>query len=168
MSSTAAGIYHVELVMGMAVSIDIRSPAPSGDALNEVVAWLHHVDETFSTHKDDSEISRFARGEMSVTDLSTEAEDVLVRCLELTKITAGAFDAFVVPAPNGTTLDPSGYVKGWAIEHAAHVLEAAGAENFCINAGGDIALRGSPEPMQRWRSGSGIRTRPTTRQPCSI
>ena len=75
---------------------------------------------------------------------------------------------FAVPAPNGTTLDPSGYVKGWAIERAARILEAAGAENFCINAGGDIALRGGPEPMTRGGSGSAIRTWPTSRRPCSI
>ena len=153
MSTIATGIHHVEHVMGMAVSIDIRPPLPTDDALHDVVAWLHHVDATFSTYKDDSEISRFARGELAITDLSTEAEDVLLRCVELTEITNGSFDAFVVPAPNGTKLDPSGYVKGWAIERAAHLLEAAGGSNFCINAGGDIALRGTPEPEQPWRVG---------------
>jgi FAD:protein FMN transferase len=155
MSTTTptAGIHHVELVMGMAVSIDIRPPLPADDALHEVVAWLHHVDETFSTYKDGSEISRFARGELSIGELSAETEGVLLRCIELTEITEGSFDAFVVPAPNGTMLDPSGYVKGWAIERAARLLERAGCDNFCINAGGDIALRGTPEPAQPWRVG---------------
>ena len=58
-----------------------------------------------------------------------------------------------MPAPNGTTLDPSGYVKGWSIELAARMLEAAGATIFCINAGGDIAIRGVPEPDRPWRVG---------------
>ncbi len=146
-------IYHVEHVMGMAISIDIRPPLPLADALDDVIAWLHHVDDTFSTYKHDSEISRFGRGELSTTDLSTETEGVLLRCLELTEITNGTFDAFTVPAPNGTNLDPSGYVKGWAIEHAATILETAGARNLCINAGGDIALRGAPDTGHGWRVG---------------
>ncbi len=153
MNATVDQIQHVEHVMGMAISIDIRQPLPEAGALDDVIAWLHHVDDTFSTYKHDSEISRFGRGELSITDLSTETEDVLLRCLELTEITDGTFDAFAVPAPNGTTLDPSGYVKGWAIEHAAHILEAAGARNLCINAGGDIALRGTPETGRGWRVG---------------
>ena len=58
-----------------------------------------------------------------------------------------------MPAPNGTTLDPSGYVKGWAIERTAELLEAHGLCHICINAGGDIAIRGTPSPGQRWRVG---------------
>ncbi len=153
MSTTSTGVHHVELVMGMAVSIDVRPPVGTHEALANVVAWLHHVDETFSTYKDHSEISRFGRGELAITDLSAETEDILLRCVELTEITNGSFDAFAVPAPNGTRLDPSGYVKGWAIERAAHLLEAAGAENLCINAGGDIALRGTAARGQQWRVG---------------
>jgi FAD:protein FMN transferase len=153
MSLTVDHLHRVEFVMGMAVSIDIRQPLPSLDVVDAVIAWLHHVDETFSTYKDESEISRFGRSEISITDLSTDAEDVLLRCIELTEITNGAFDAFVVPAPNGTLLDPSGYVKGWAIERAADMLESAGALNLCINAGGDIALRGTPDDGHGWRVG---------------
>jgi thiamine biosynthesis lipoprotein len=121
--------------------------------LTEVLAWLHHVDATFSTYRDDSEISRFARGDIGVDALSDEVEEVLLRCVDLTETTAGAFDAFVVPAPNGTHLDPSGFVKGWSIEHAAHLLESIGATNFCINAGGDITVRGTPAPNTPWRVG---------------
>jgi thiamine biosynthesis lipoprotein len=44
-------------------------------------------------------------------------------------------------------------VKGWAVERAAGILEQWGAANFCINAGGDIVLRGGPQPGQPWRVG---------------
>ena len=137
----------------MAVSIDVRSPAPCDSALADVLSWLHHVDATFSTYRDDSDVSRFGRGELGVADLSRDVEDVLVRCIELTEQTAGAFDAFAVPAPNGTMLDPSGFVKGWSIERAAVILETAGAANFCINAGGDIAVRGESMPGTSWKVG---------------
>jgi FAD:protein FMN transferase len=154
MSQHQLGVGHVEHVMGMAVSFDIRPPVPPDDALRSVIEWLHHVDATFSTYKDDSEITRFARGEITVDELTADVIDVLQTCMDLTTITDGAFDAFLVPAPNGTLLDPSGYVKGWAIERAASMLQLAGASNFCINAGGDIAVRGSAtNDDQPWRVG---------------
>jgi thiamine biosynthesis lipoprotein len=145
--------HHVEHVMGTAVSFDIREPAPVVRALDDVVRWLHHVDATFSTYRDDSEITRFGRGELGIDGLSRETEDILLRCIELGDVTGGAFDAFAVPAPNGTMLDPSGLVKGWSIQRAAAMLEAAGAMNFCINAGGDIVVRGDAARGEAWRVG---------------
>jgi thiamine biosynthesis lipoprotein len=146
------GRHHVEFVMGMAVSIDIRDDVPS-DAIDDVLRWLHHVDATFSTYKSDSPISRLGTGMASFEDMPQEIIDVLALCEELHDDTGGAFDAFVVPAPNGSHLDPSGVVKGWSIERAAEILERHGATNFCINAGGDIALRGHAAPDEPWRVG---------------
>ena len=145
--------HHVEFVMGMAVSIDIRDPDAPSEAMAEVVAWLHHVDATFSTYIDDSPISRLGRGELDLDDATDEVRDVLRLCEEMRIDTDGAFDIFEVPAPNGTTLDPSGLVKGWSIELAARILERSGCANFCINAGGDIAIRGRPVAGELWRIG---------------
>lgn len=147
------GLHHVEEVMGMSVSFDIRAPAPPAQALRDATAWLHHVDDTFSTYKQNSEISRLGRAELTADRATAEVSGVLRRCRELGESTGGAFDAFNVPAPNGTTLDPSGLVKGWSIEVAADLLNQAGATNLCINAGGDIALRGQPVPGRSWRIG---------------
>jgi len=149
----ATVLHHVEHVMGTTVSFDIREPAPVVGALDDVVRWLHHVDATFSTYRDDSEITRFGRGELSLDELGHGTQQILLRCIELTDLTGGAFDAFDVPAPNGTMLDPSGLVKGWSIECAAAMLQAAGATNFCINAGGDIVVRGEAAPTEEWRVG---------------
>jgi len=148
----ATGIHHVEDVMGMAVSIHVRDDIDPG-VISTVVAWLHHVDATFSTYKMESPVSQFGLGLISADQLSKEVRDVLTLCESLREETSGAFDIACVPAPNGSTLDPSGLVKGWAIERAAELLETHGAENFCINAGGDIALRGNAEPDQPWRIG---------------
>ncbi|MCU1399450.1 MAG: ApbE family lipoprotein [Acidimicrobiales bacterium] len=146
------GRTHVELVMGMAVSIDLRDEV-SEDAVDEVVRWLHHVDDTFSTYKPESPISRFGTGDATLEELSDEVINVLALCEELYEDTDGAFDAFVVPAPNGSSFDPSGVVKGWSIERAAEILERHGAVNFCINAGGDITVRGHAHPGEPWRIG---------------
>jgi thiamine biosynthesis lipoprotein len=136
----------------MAVSIDIRDDV-SPSAVDEVVRWLHHVDDTFSTYKAESPISRFGRGDATLDEMSDEIIKVLELCEELYDDTGGAFDAFVVPAPNGSHFDPSGVVKGWSIERAAEILEGHGAVNFCINAGGDIAIRGRAHPGEPWRIG---------------
>lgn len=144
--------HHVEHVMGMAVSIDIRD-AVSVDALVEIVAWLHHVDDTFSTHRSTTPVSRYGLGEIGLDALDDDVLGVFALCEELHDDTGGAFDALSVPAPNGSRFDPSGVVKGWSIERAAELLEARGAGNFCINAGGDIVVRGEPEPGRPWRIG---------------
>jgi thiamine biosynthesis lipoprotein len=149
----ATGVHHVEFVMGMAVSIDIRDEIDSTGVLDAVVSWLHHVDATFSTFKLESPISALGRGELELGDASPEIRDVLRRCEELRIETGGVFDVHAVRAPNGTTFDPSGFVKGWSIEEAAKLLEMHGCGNFCINAGGDIVVRGSPSPGQNWLIG---------------
>jgi len=139
--------------MGMAGSIDIRNDSSPAAAIDDVVAWLHHVDATFSTYLDDSPITALGRGEMTLGEASDEVRHVLRLCETLRSETLGCFDAFVVPAPNGTMLDPSGVVKGWSVQSAAGILEEHGCRDFCINAGGDIALRGRPSPHARWRIG---------------
>jgi thiamine biosynthesis lipoprotein len=152
MSDPARPRHHVEHVMGMAVSIDLRD-AVEQSVVDEVVAWLHRVDATYSTYKAESPISRFGLGLVALDELDPEVQGVLALCEELHDDTGGAFDIFAATAPNGSNLEPSGLVKGWSIERAARLLEARGAANFCINAGGDIALRGEPSPGEAWRIG---------------
>ena len=50
-------------------------------------------------------------------------------------------------------VDPTGLVKGWAVERALDEFERAGAPAAMINAGGDIAVYGRPAPGQPWRIG---------------
>ena len=63
----------------------------------------------------------------------------------------GAFDART--AGPGGGLDPSGYVKGWAVEEAAWLLDDAGATDYLLNAGGDIVARGEASAGRPWRVG---------------
>lgn len=153
---TCTGYHHVEHVMGMAISIDVRDrldPSADRPGLDGVIDWLHHVDETFSPYLPDSPISRLGRAEITLDDVGDEVCDVLLLCDQLAERTGGAFDVFAVPAPNGTMLDPSGMVKGWSIEHAAHILESHGLRDFLVNAGGDIAVRGRAAPDELWTVG---------------
>ena len=66
--------------MGTAVSIELADdrPEPSLRGLiDDVCAWLHEVDARFSTFKEDSEVSRMRRGELSATDCSPDLRHVL-------------------------------------------------------------------------------------------
>jgi FAD:protein FMN transferase len=136
---------EIRHIMGMPIAIDVRDP---GVDVEPAFAWLHEVDATFSTYREDSAISRLDRGEIGLADCRPEVDEVLSRCLALERATGGYFS--VRPAGR---LDPSGLVKGWAVDGAAARLAAAGATDFCINAGGDVVARGRPEPDRRWRVG---------------
>jgi thiamine biosynthesis lipoprotein len=142
------GRFRVEHIMGMPIQIDLRDGDVDAAVLDAAFAWLRVVDETFSTYKPDSEISRLARGELTIAECRPEVDEVLTRCAELREETAGFFSVRAAGE-----LDPSGLVKGWAVGRAAEVLDAAGARNFSINAGGDIVLRGRPAADEPWRIG---------------
>jgi FAD:protein FMN transferase len=130
-------MHRVEHIMGMPIVVAARD----GEVPDEVFDWFRHVDETFSTFKEESEVSRIRRGEIALEDASAEVRQVFARCEELREETHGFFDVAALG------LDPSGFVKGWSVDEAAGILERGGLEEYAINAGGDIRTRG------RWRIG---------------
>jgi thiamine biosynthesis lipoprotein len=134
--------------MGMPVTVDVRDEALEAGAVEAIFAWLHRVDALFSPYRAGSEVRRIDRGELAPRDADPLVREVLERCEELRERTRGCFDARATGR-----LDPSGYVKGWAVERAAALLEAAGARDFCLDAGGDVCVRGRPAPGARWRVG---------------
>ena len=142
---------HVEQVMGTAVSIELADDRPGPELrelIDDVCRWLHEVDARFSTYKEDSEVSRMRRGELTLADCSDDLRHVLNACADLWRDTDGYFDAYA-----GGPLDPSGYVKGWSVEVASARLAAAGSVNHYINAGGDIRMRGHHPDGGPWRVG---------------
>jgi thiamine biosynthesis lipoprotein len=135
--------------MGLPIVLDLRDELDDS-AVEAMWDELRRADAIFSTYKEDSEISRLNRGELAVEDAHPDVREVLARCEELRVITDGYFDAGRVLAGG---VDPSGLVKGWAVDRAGEVLDAAGARNYSLNAGGDVRLRGAPLPEPRWRVG---------------
>lgn len=142
---------------GTVITLDVRDPVPT-TVLDDVEAWFQRVDDLFSTWRDDTEISRLATGALTLATASPEVRVVLARCEEVRVVSGGAFDITVgarakQPREGIGPLDPSGLVKGWALERAADILTAAGAGRFAINAGGDVLTRGRPTPDAQWRVG---------------
>jgi len=130
---------RVEHVMGIPVRVDVRAPVAAG-VLDDVFAWFRDVDARFSPYVRESAVSRRARGE-AARDADLDA--VLARCEALRRATGGYFDVHATGA-----LDPSGYVKGWAVDRAGALLDAAGVARWCVDAGGDVLVRGGG-----WRVG---------------
>lgn len=148
---TRPGLRRVEFVMGTAISLDLADDLPPErlDQLAEqVFGWMREVDQRFSTFKADSEVSRFDRGEVVLSDASADLRATLERCADLWGDTDGFFDAYATGR-----FDPSGYVKGWSAQVASDRLVAAGAPNHCVNAGGDVRVRGLSSSGEPWRVG---------------
>ncbi len=139
---------HVEHCMGTVFSLDIRDAGDWTDAVRDVVGWLHRVDATFSASRADSDISRIRREELKVADAHPDVARVLDLCAQVQASTGGAFSAL-----RSGRLDPTGLVKGWAIERASELLRAHGSANHAVNGGGDMQLAGSPAPGRPWSVG---------------
>jgi thiamine biosynthesis lipoprotein len=149
---------RVEHIWGTAIGVDIRDPV--GVALvDSVFGWFRRVDDLFSTWRPETEISRLGRRELSEDEASPEVRRVLELCDRVSVESGGAFDITVgadprvAPREGLGAIDPSGLVKGWALDRAASMLQDEGIENFTINAGGDVVTSGRPVPALEWRIG---------------
>jgi len=143
----------VEMVMGLPVSVTVRGPGARGDRPDPVVralfADLHRADEMFSTYRATSEVSLLRRGVLPRELASRDVHEVLDLCAQARRLTGGFFDADL-PQPDGRRqLDPSGLVKGWAVERAARGLDLLHGLDWLVNAGGDVLGRASQGPA--WR-----------------
>jgi FAD:protein FMN transferase len=139
---------HVEYCMGTAFTIDIRDEGNWGAAISDVVALLHHVDAVFSTYQPGSDISRIQRRELRAVDAHPDVLTVLELCAQVQASTVSYFSAM----PEGK-IDPTGLVKGWAIERASDMLRRHGSSNHAVNGGGDMQLAGESTSGQPWRVG---------------
>jgi thiamine biosynthesis lipoprotein len=141
-------VVHVEHCMGTVFSIDVRDAGDWADALADVATELHRLDAVFSTYKDDSDISRLRRGELRLADADPDVRVVLDLCAEVAATTGGYFGAM-----HDGALEPTGLVKGWAVERASRMLRERGAGNHAVNGGGDVQLAGEAAPGEPWGVG---------------
>ena len=130
--------------MGMPVSIHLRGPDVRGAAAERAVASAYaelvRLDAVFSTYRPDSEISRRRRGESvpgGEDPLMAEVEEL---CGVATERTGGAFTAWLPDADGVLRYDPTGLVKGWAVDRAALELTGLPATAWAVNAGGDVLV----------------------------
>jgi thiamine biosynthesis lipoprotein len=148
----------VEQIMGLPVSIHLRGDALDSASVEQqvaaVYAELRHADAVFSPYRDDSDLSRWDRGELALDDADPALAEVITLCGEARERTDGWFDPRGLPDPRtgGPRYDPSGLVKGWAVQHATRHLAVLDGYGWCVNAGGDVVVH-APDDQPTWRIG---------------
>jgi thiamine biosynthesis lipoprotein len=147
-TSFSARLRHAEQVMGTVVSFDAPLSARDDGSLDSALMWLHWVDRVFSPYRPDSDVSLLASAEVAVDACAPEVAEVLAACAFVRHLSGGYFTS----SPGGQ-FDPSGYVKGWAIERAATILTQAGSASHLVNGGGDVQCVGGRSAGEPWRVG---------------
>ncbi|MGO4122471.1 FAD:protein FMN transferase [Arthrobacter sp. YAF16] len=114
--------------------------AALAEAAGVVEQRFGELDARFSLYRPGSEASRLAAGELSLREASQELRDCYADAAEWRLQTEGAFTP---ERPDGVP-DLSGLVKGLAIKEAGALLQSRGLADWCLNAGGDVLVAGSP------------------------
>lgn len=155
---------EVRHIMGTAISIhvlaDPRADLDARGAMEACFADLRDADRVFSPYREDSDISRIGRGELTIAGAAPMVADVFAACAGWERVTRGAFSA----SWRGG-FDPTGYVKGWAVERAARahlepLLARDGVIAAGINAGGDMQLFTADDADWSWHVGIADPARP--------
>ncbi|WP_232828907.1 FAD:protein FMN transferase [Kribbella monticola] len=146
---------YVEQVMGMPISLALRGKhtrdARARSTWEAVVDELREVDRVFSTYRADSFISRLGRDELSLPDCPPEVSEVLEIANQAVEISDGAFSVYLPDPAGGLVFDPSGVVKGWAVERAARrYLDGLEDTDYCLSAGGDMVARTLDPTTEPW------------------
>ena len=106
-------------------------------------------------------MSRIRRGELRLEDAGPRVAEVAALCEEATARTGGAFSAWL-PGPDGRpAFDPTGLVKGWAVEQAFDALvdrlatigAGEGGHDALVSAGGDVAVACARSDTPDWMVG---------------
>lgn len=141
---------QTQLIMGMPITVEIAETSIKKALFGEIFQYFRKIDQIFSLYKKNSEISLLNRQEITKSQFSPEMKMILKLAEQTKEQTLGFFDIY---NPITKKNDPSGIVKGWAINEAALLLKKRGVKNFYIEAGGDIQVSGTNNLNQLWTVG---------------
>lgn len=134
----------VERIMGMPVSIHLRGGDVSGsaarDAVAEAFATMRRMDRIFSTWVSDSDVMRLRREELTLAECDPLVRESVALGELATRLTGGAFTTLLPTGEGDLAFDPTGLVKGWAVDLAAASLRDLPGTSYCVNAGGDLLV----------------------------
>lgn len=135
--------------MGMPITVEIADENATKESIDKIFDYFKYIDEKFSPFKKTSEVTKINKGEIRENEYSSDMKAVFELSEKTRKETNGYFDI----TDNNGKFNPSGLVKGWAIYNASELLENMGYENFYVDAGGDIQVKGKTEEKSRWKIG---------------
>lgn len=139
-------VKDTKIIMGMPITVEITDDSKESD-LTKIFQYFRRVDRRYSPYKKTSELSQVNAG-LPRSKWSDEFKEIISLCEQTKAETGGFFDI-----EHDGKIDPSGLVKGWAIDQASKKLLATGFSNFYIEAGGDIQVHGNFKAKSGWSVG---------------
>jgi thiamine biosynthesis lipoprotein len=147
--------------MGLPMSVHVRGPQTDEPrvtlAVDTAFSELRADDRLFSTYRSDSAVRRIQRGELRLGDAGPRVTTVAALCEEAAARTDGAFSAWLRGPDGRPAFDPTGLVKGWAVEQAfdrlMERLAALDAHDVLMSAGGDIVVACTRTDTPDWSIG---------------
>ena len=133
--------------MGMPVIIMTPSNEIANNELEKVFDFFEYVDQKYSPFIASSDVSKINQGKLASKNYDDELSEILALAEKTKRETGGYFDVW-----HDGTFDPSGVVKGWAIQKASALMKGF-TDDFYIEAGGDIQVGGVNEAGGPWRIG---------------
>lgn len=138
---------QTRFIMGMPIIIELHASTLDQSIFEKAFKYFKEVDAKFSTYKETSEITKINKGKTSESNISSDMRLIFKLAQQTKKETQGYFDIY----RNGT-YDPSGIVKGWAIQNAAKIIKSNNVKDFFIECGGDIQI-GGRNKGKNWKIG---------------
>jgi thiamine biosynthesis lipoprotein len=147
---TSVPIREVREVMGMPVTVVVAGAegAAAAHAIEAAFDEFALLDRTFSLFRAESEVSQVDRGELQLSAAGALVGQAAELCRLYEQATGGYFSAW-----HGGRFDPSGLVKGWAIDRACSILDRHSCRDYFVDAGGDLQTRGRSADGDAWRVG---------------
>lgn len=150
-------------IMGTVVSVHVildrsttgtsESDGVIAEPVERAFEQLREIDRIFSTYRATSDISRMRAGSLAENHADSRIAVVRRACERAEAATGELFSARWRGG-----FDPTGYVKGWAVErtfdqHLRPLLEDSGIVAIGMNAGGDMQLATHPDADWVWQVG---------------
>ena len=132
----------------MPVTVHVIDDQADRKALDAVFDDFTLLDRTFSPYLAGSAVSRINRAELQPEDAGQLVDQAVNLCRLYEHATNGYFSAWI-----DGRFDPSGLVKGWAIDRACSILDGYGYRDYFVDAGGDVQTRGLSAERSPWRVG---------------
>ncbi|WP_143462080.1 FAD:protein FMN transferase [Levilactobacillus enshiensis] len=145
------------IAMGMPFSVKVVIAADRSfqimPTVQKVTQYLQHIDQVFSPFRATSLVCQFQRGELAATDFTAEFQEVYGLAIRAQTVTEGAFNPFFKGL-----FDPTGLVKGWAIQTAftrylRPLLTNEALVAAAINGAGDLQTGVAAMTSFRWQVG---------------
>lgn len=135
-------------IMGMPVIVEVVDRSATDQDLGDVFNLLFAIDNRFSPYKQTSELTKLNDGSLPEEEIS----ETMRHIFELAEITRNETNGYFAIGSIGSC-DPSGIVKGWAIQQAADALQHKGFNNYYVEIAGDIQVAGVNEIGHNWQIG---------------